>query len=277
VRQNFISIFFDVAFGYLCKVIPKIADLQEFLNKQSDFYNRPEFIELDPISIPHLFTQVEDIEIAGFLSAMLAWGQRKTIINKGRELMRRMDNSPYLFVTTASSTELKNLESFIHRTFQGDDCLYFVYALKEIYTHKGGLQFVFTEGYSKSNSVKDAIVHFRNIFFSYPHLKRSEKHVSDPSKGSAAKRLNMYLRWMVRKDTKGVDFGLWNTINMAHLMCPLDVHTANISRKLGLLERTINDWQAVEELTAALRLFNASDPVKYDFALFGSGIDKLFS
>jgi uncharacterized protein (TIGR02757 family) len=251
--------------------------LKEFLDEKFLFYNQPAFIENDPISIPHLFSKKEDIEIAGFLAATLAWGQRVTIINKGNELMKRMDNSPFEFVGKASERETAALASFVHRTFQGDDCIYFIHALLQIYRYHSGLEKVFYDGYSDNQSIKIAISHFRDVFFGFDHLHRTRKHVPDPLKGSAAKRLNMYLRWMIRSDDKGVDFGIWKSICQADLMCPLDLHSGKIARRLGLLERKQDDWQAVEELTANLRYFDPADPVKYDFALFGTGVNEKFS
>lgn len=248
--------------------------LFELLEEKATFYNNPEFIEKDPISIPHLFTRKEDIEIAGFLAATLAWGQRVTIINKSRELMSRMDNSPYDFVLNASEKEIGSLTSFVHRTFQGEDCVYFIHSLQQIYRQYGGLESVFLKGYQANQSIKDSISRFREIFFSFEHLHRTRKHVPDPQKGSAAKRINMFLRWMVRNDGKGVDFGIWKHIKPSDLFCPLDLHSGNVARRLGLLDRKLNDWQAVEDLTAQLRTFDPADPVKYDFALFGTGVNE---
>jgi uncharacterized protein (TIGR02757 family) len=248
--------------------------LKAFLEEKVHFYNQPSFIENDPIAIPHSFSKKEDIEIAGFLSATLAWGQRVTIIKKARDLMDRMDNSPFEFITNASEKEMGLLSTFVHRTFQGEDCIYFLHALQQIYKKGGGLETAFTSGYLKNQSVKESIHHFKGLFFGFEHLHRTQKHVPDPMTGSAAKRINMYLRWMVRNDGNGVDFGIWKNINQAHLMCPLDLHSGRVARKLGLLTRKQDDWQAVEELTANLRTFDASDPAKYDFALFGSGINE---
>jgi len=259
---------------YLCRMNFTHQQLYELLEEKAAFYDNPEFIEKDPISIPHLFTKKEDIEIAGFFAATLAWGQRVTIINKSRELMSRMDNSPYEFILNASENEIGSLSSFVHRTFQGEDCMYFIHALQQIYHKQGGLEAVFLEGYEANQSIKDSISHFREIFFGYQHLQRTRKHVPDPAKGSSSKRINMYLRWMVRIDDKGVDFGIWKSIKISDLLCPLDLHSGNIARKFGLLERKHNDWQAVEELTANLRLFDPVDPVKYDFALFGTGVNE---
>ena len=248
--------------------------LFDLLEEKAAFYNNPDFIEKDPISIPHLFTKKEDIEIAGFLAAALAWGQRVTIINKSKELMSRMDNSPYDFILNASENEILSLSTFVHRTFQGEDCMYFFHAIQQIYLRHGGLEATFSAGYQVNQSIKESITGFREVFFSFDHLHRTRKHVPDPQTGSAAKRVNMFLRWMVRDDNKGVDFGIWKNIKASSLLCPLDLHSGNVARKSGLLERRHNDWQAVEELTANLRLFDPVDPVKYDFALFGTGVNK---
>ena len=249
-------------------------ELYDFLEEKTSFYNNLQFIENDPVCIPHLFTKKEDIEIAGFLAATLAWGQRVTIINKSRELLRRMDNTPYDFVIHASEKEIATLSTFVHRTFQGEDCIYFIHALQEIYKCHGGLESVFNSGYLPNRSIKESISKFREVFFSFEHLQRTRKHVPDPIRGSASKRLNMLLRWLVRKDNKGVDFGIWESIRMADLLCPLDLHSGRVARTLGLLHRKQDDWQAVEELTANLREFNPMDPVKYDFALFGTGVNE---
>ncbi len=249
-------------------------ELYELLEEKATFYNNPDFIKKDPISIPHLFTRKEDVEIAGFLAATLAWGQRVTIINKSRELMNRMENAPYDFVLNASEKEIGSLTSFVHRTFQGDDCIYFIHALQQIYKHYGGLETAFLKGYQVNKIIRDSISGFREIFFSFEHLHRTRKHVPDPQSGSASKRINMFLRWMVRNDGKGVDFGIWKSIRTSDLLCPLDLHSGNVARKLGLMDRKLNDWQAVEELTANLRLFDEADPVKYDFALFGTGVNE---
>ncbi len=248
--------------------------LFELLEEKAVFYNNPDFIEKDPICIPHLFTRKEDIEIAGFLAATLAWGQRVTIINKSRELMDRMDSAPYKFVLNASEKEIGSLASFVHRTFQGNDCMYFIHALQLIYRQYNGLEATFNTGYQVNHSIKESITHFRDLFFSFDHLHRTRKHVPDPRSGSATKRINMFLRWMVRNDGKGVDFGIWKSFKTSDLLCPLDLHSGNVARKFGLLERKPNDWQSVEELTANLRLFDPADPVKYDFALFGTGINE---
>ncbi|MGE0638319.1 MAG: TIGR02757 family protein [Bacteroidia bacterium] len=246
--------------------------LHDFLETAYDKYNRPEFITSDPISIPHLFTKKEDIEISAFLAATIAWGQRTTIINNAKKLVEAMDLSPYDFVMEANNKELQRLEHFKHRTFNAEDLAFFILSLRNIYTQHGGMEKVF----SKEDHIKDALVHFNNVFFSILHPKRTEKHVSNPAAGSASKRLNMFLRWMVRNDKRGVDFGIWKSISPDLLYCPLDVHSGNVARKLKLLKRKQNDWQTTEELTKALRKFDAKDPVKYDFALFGLGVFEKF-
>jgi uncharacterized protein (TIGR02757 family) len=241
--------------------------LKEFLDEKYLLYNNFNFIENDPIQIPHLFQKKEDIEIAGFLAATLAWGNRKTIISNANKLLQWMDYQPHQFITSFSKADTKPFKKFVHRTFNGDDCIAFLLALQNIYKHHKGLENVFC----LESKVKSSISNFKTIFFETDHLERTRKHVSDPENGSAAKRLNMYLRWMVRKDNYGVDFGIWKNINTASLYLPLDVHTGNISRKLGLLKREQNDWRAVEEISDRLREFDPQDPIKYDFALFGLG------
>ncbi len=265
--------FFRKAY-YLCRMNLSRQQLFGILEEKASFYNNPQFIETDPIRIPHLFTLKEDIEVSAFLSATLAWGQRVTIIRKSLELMDRMGNAPYDFVVNASGKDLESLKTFVHRTFQTDDSLYFIHALQNIYINHSGLERVFEKGYLENKSIKNSIHYFRNVFFSSEHLHRSRKHLPDPMTGSAAKRINMFLRWMVRNDNKGVDFGLWKGISPADLLCPLDLHSGNVARRLGLLERKQDDWRAVEELTANLRTFDPFDPVKYDFALFGSGVNE---
>lgn len=246
--------------------------LSSELLKKADFYNRPEFINDDPIQVPHSFTKKEDIEISGFLSAAIAWGNRKSIIKNAKKLMEIMDNSPYNFISQANEKEFIPITKFVHRTFNGDDCLGFIYSLKQIYNEQGGLEKVFATGYKTNNSVENSIIYFRKVFMKNIELHRTGKHVSDVSRGSAAKRINMFLRWMVRNDNKGVDFGLWKAIPMSALKIPLDVHTGNVSRKLGLLERKQNDWKSVCELTQILSTIDATDPVRFDFALFGIGV-----
>ena len=243
-------------------------DIKELLEQKFLQYNRPEFIETDPIQIPHLFTEARDIEISGFLAATLAWGQRKTIIDKSKKLLQLMDNAPYDFIINSHGTDLKRFEGFCHRTFNTTDTLYFLYALRNIYVSKGGLERLFTDGFNTQNP-QWAIMHFRKNFFDGNYPQRTQKHVPDVTKGSSAKRINMFLRWMVRQDKQGVDFGLWKNIDPAWLFIPLDLHVGTTARKLGLLKRKPDDWKAVRELTNQLQIFDPADPVKYDFALFG--------
>lgn len=267
----------------------KREELKEFLEEKYNRYNRLDFIDSDPVSIPHQFSKKEDIEIAGFLAATIAWGQRVTIINNANKLMKLMDNSPYDFVMNAKEKDFRRFENFKHRTFNGIDAAFFIKSLQNIYKRHGGLQKAFLFGSDSFDqeqkiNIQASITHFRSVFFSIPYPVRTGKHVSNPSENSSAKRLCMYLRWMVRNDKRGVDFGLWYNAgrkkNMlpatALLMCPLDVHTGNVARKLGLLRRTQNDWKAVEELTNNLKKFDPIDPVKYDFALFGLGVFEKF-
>jgi uncharacterized protein (TIGR02757 family) len=253
------------------KISQKI--ISELIEK-ADFYNCPDFIKSDPIQIPHSFSKKEDIEISAFLSATIAWGNRTSIINNAKRLMLLMDNSPYDFVKNAKGKELLPLTKFVHRTYNGDDCLGFMYSLQNIYKDHGGLEGVFTKGFKKSYSVESSLLYFHEIFMRYIELHRTGKHVSNISKGSAAKRLNMYLRWLVRSDNKGVDFGLWKEIPASALMIPLDVHVGNVAREMGLLERKQNDWKAVVELTEVLKSINSNDPIIFDFALFGTGVNK---
>jgi len=235
-------------------------------------YNCLDFIDSDPVQIPHRFARKEDIEIAGFLTATISWGQRKSIINNANRLIELMDNSPYDFLIEGDNTDWTQVNRFVHRTFNGDDCLFFLESLKNIYLHHAGLESLFTSGYNSEGNIFSALSHFREVFLSIPHDVRVRKHVSDVVANSAAKRLNMFLRWMVRNDENGVDFGLWKDIPSSALMLPLDVHSGNVARSLGLLERKQNDWKAVEEITAVLRTFDLTDPVKYDYALFGMGV-----
>jgi uncharacterized protein (TIGR02757 family) len=245
-----------------------------FLDAKVDLYNRIEFIISDPISIPHQFKRKEDIEIAGLLSSTLAWGNRKMIISNAGKLVKLLENEPYNFLYSSGEKEFSRFLGFVHRTFNGEDSLFFLSAIRNIYKETGGLEETFLIGYRSEGKVKDAIQSFRQSMLHAPHFKRSEKHLPDPVAGSAAKRLNMYLRWMVRQDTSGVDFGIWKSIKPSDLMCPLDIHSGRVARELGLLTRKQDDWKAVEELTCRLREFDAQDPVKYDFALFGIGISE---
>ncbi|HET6556971.1 MAG TPA: TIGR02757 family protein [Prolixibacteraceae bacterium] len=251
-------------------------NIKSFLDQKYLSFNQPAFIETDPIQIPALFTVKENIEIAGFLAATLAWGQRPTIIRNALKLVKFMDNNPIEFLLNSREEEWDNISGFKHRTFNSIDCLYFLKSLKNIYQNHGGLESVFTAGFQENQTIFNALVFFRKVFFELEHDHRTEKHVSNVLKGASAKRLNMFLRWMVRCDQKGVDFGLWKQIPSSALMLPLDVHTGNVGRKLGLLTRSQNDWKAVEEITAKLRELDALDPIKYDFALFGLGVFEQF-
>lgn len=248
-------------------------EIYNLLEEKYYQFNQLEFTASDPISIPHLFDKKEDIEIAGFLVATIAWGQRKSIINNGKKMVELMDLAPYDFIMNHSENDLKRLNKFVHRTFNSTDLTFFMKSLQHIYTKHGGLENVFA---LYPNDMKKSIHHFKQVFFEIEHPKRTEKHIADPFKKSSAKRINMFLRWMCRKDKRGVDFGVWNTIESKNLMCPLDVHSGNVARKLGLLNRKKNDWQAVEELTNQLRIFDKNDPVKYDFSLFGLGVFEGF-
>ncbi len=251
------------------------GEIKSFLDEKVIQYNQLSFIESDPISIPHQFTLKEDIEIAGFLAASIAWGNRKMIVKNANRMVELMGESPFEFIMEHDSKQLERLNGFVHRTFNADDFKYFVKALQNIYTNHNGVEAVFAT-HSTTDSIQPAIHHFKNTFFSIEHPSRTQKHVGDPFKGSAAKRINMFLRWMVRNDNSGVDFGLWESISPAILSCPLDVHSGNVARKLGLLNRKQNDAKAVVALDNNLRLLDPNDPVKYDFALFGLGVFEGF-
>lgn len=244
-------------------------ELKSFLDEKYELYNRPTFIEHDPISIPHAFTKKEDIEIAAFLVATISWGQRITIIRNASRLMELMDNEPYQFIMGAEKNDWKRFAGFVHRTFQEADAVYFIQALQRIYKKHGGLEGVFSAKSKKD--IKTGIMHFRNIFLETNPKTRTAKHIANIEKNASAKRINMFLRWLVRNDKRGVDFGIWKHISPALLYCPLDLHSGRVARKLGLLTRKQNDWKAVEELTLNLRTLDPKDPVKYDFALFGLG------
>lgn len=247
------------------------TELKEILEEKADLYNRTTFIEDDPISIPHLFSKREDIEISGLLTAIISWGQRKTLIRNAREMMLRMDDAPFDFVMHHSETDLKRFQNFVHRTFNGNDCQFFIRRLGEVYRNHQSLEPLFSIG---NGSIYDGILNFRNVMFDTFVPQGTSKHLADPSTGSAAKRLNMYLRWMVRNDKRKIDFGLWNSIPMSGLMIPLDVHSGGVARKLGILQRKQDDWRAVEELTGFLKQLDASDPVRFDYALFGMGVNE---
>ena len=259
-----------------------LKNIKQYLDKQVILYNRSGFIHTDPIQVPHRFTRKEDIEIASFLTATISWGQRKSIINNANRLMDLMDNSPYEFLMgtpfysdgftpnkTVYNTDYNRIANFVHRTFNSDDCLFFFESLRNIYLRYRGLEDVFTIGYRAEGNIYGALKHFRFVFLSIPHSIHIRKHISDVTANSSAKRLNMFLRWMIRSDENEVDFGIWNNIPASALMLPLDVHSGNAARALGLLERKQNDWKAVEEVTSILSIFDPLDPVKYDFALFG--------
>ncbi|MBP7272352.1 MAG: TIGR02757 family protein [Saprospiraceae bacterium] len=248
--------------------------LQFFLDDCVKKYNQSAFILYDPVSIPHRFSKLQDIEIIGFWTAMLAWGQRKTIIKSGLQLCTLMDNAPHDFVVHHQPTDLKPFLQFKHRTFQATDVLYFLAFFQAYYRRYQSLELAFTKGLAPNDcDITNALIQFHETFFSLPDApQRTRKHIASPATKSTCKRLNMFLRWMVRKDASGVDFGLWQCIRPSQLLIPLDVHVERIARQLGLLQRPQRDWKAVQELTTALRQFDADDPVKYDFALFGLGV-----
>lgn len=254
-----------------------IDDLKEFLDEKVKQYNQPQFIEKDPICIPHLFSKKQDIEIMGFWSAILAWGQRATIINKSKELIALMDNAPHDFILNHQETDLKRFLQFKHRTFNTTDTLYFIHFFKHHYQNYDSLEDAFLPyGDASDIHIENHLNKFRSYFFSledFPH--RTQKHISSPKQKSTCKRLNMFLRWMVRNDKQGVDFGIWERIKPAQLICPCDLHVDRVARKLGLINRKQTDWQTALELTANLRKFDAKDPVKYDFALFGLGVEHV--
>jgi len=258
----------------------EFLETKDFLDLKVRQYNTPAFIANDPICIPHQYTRKQDIEIAAFFAAILAWGQRKTIINKCNELFERMDNAPYDFMVNHEEEDLRVLLGFKHRTFNDTDLLYFVSFFRNHYLQSDSLETAFLPA-DYANGIafsgEQALNHFRSYFFSLPDFpRRTIKHVSSPLQKSTCKRLNMFLRWMVRKDNCGVDFGVWNTIPASALICPCDVHVDRVARKLGLITRKQTDWQTAVELTAHLSVFDPLDPVKYDFALFGLGIEEKF-
>jgi uncharacterized protein (TIGR02757 family) len=252
------------------------AEIKLFLEEKYLQYNNPSFIESDPISIPHSFIGLRDREVSGFLTAAIAWGRRDLILRSSRILLDRMDNAPYEFIISAGEDEISRLSGFVHRTFNGSDCLYFIKGLRHIYTHFSTMEDVLLQGMSQNGSILDGLSYLRSFFFALPHASRHEKHFADVTGGAAGKRLNMFLRWMVRNDGRGVDFGVWKKIDPSLLYIPLDLHSGNTARRLGLLKRKMNDWKAVEELTEVLRYFDPADPVKYDFALFGLGVFEKF-
>ena len=248
------------------------AEIKEFLEEKYLQYNNTSFIVSDPISIPHRYTDLHNREISGFLTAAIAWGRRDLILRSSLRMIELLEDNPYEFITSAGEAEFERLERFVHRTFNGNDFIYFIRGLRHIYSNYNSLEDVIVEGMKESESLKDGLSCLRTSFFSLPHARRNEKHFADVMGGAAGKRLNMFLRWMVRKDNHGVDFGMWQKIDPSMLFIPLDLHSGNTARRLGLLTRKMNDWKAVEELTEVLREFDPADPVKYDFALFGLGV-----
>ena len=250
-------------------------ELKEFLDEKADFYEQKEFIQSDPIIIPHEYEDKFDIEISGFIISIISWGNRKSIINSGYKIMNILESSPYDFIMNHSQKDLKKIKGSIHRTFKSEDLVFFIKSLKNIYTNYDGLEGIISN-VKNGDNLQERISNFKKIFFELNHLERTQKHLPDPLKGSAAKRFNMFLRWMVRSNKKAVDFGLWKSISPSELSCPLDIHTGNIARKLGLLKRIQNDSLALNELDKKLREMDKKDPVKYDFALFGLGINEKF-
>ena len=248
-------------------------NLKEFLDEKYNQYNTPDFIETDPIQIPHSFSKKEDIEISAFLAATIAWGNRKMIIRNSKRIVELLENDPYNFICNATDKEIENLSGFVHRTFNIVDLQFFLKSLRNIYKNHGGLESVFSVN---NDDIPKSLIYFREVFFQIPYPERTSRHVSNVAKKSAAKRLNMFLMWMVRNDNRGVHFGIWKKIKPASLFLPLDVHTGNVGRKLELLKRKQNDWKAVNEITEGLRQFDVDDPVKYDFALFGLGVFEKF-
>lgn len=251
-------------------------ELRSFLEEKYTYYNKLQWIQDDPISIPHRFSKKQDIEISGFLAAAIAWGNRKSILNNAEKLLQIMDYSPYDFIIHHQADDRKKCKGFVHRTFNENDLQYFLMALQRLYKENEDMDELFQKLINHKGFSQLILSDFKSYFFEIDHPFQRKKHLSDPKKNSAAKRLNMFLRWMVRKDQHGVDFGIWNSISAAELSCPLDVHSGNVARKLGLLQRKQNDAKAVEELDTALRVLDREDPVKYDFALFGLGVYEKF-
>jgi len=251
------------------------ADIKAFLDEKVIRYNKPEFIETDPVSIPHRYSIKQDIEISGFLVSSIAWGNRKLILKNGLQMMKLMGDSPFDFVMNHRDHHLEKLEGFVHRTFNSADLVHFIRVLRHIYSRDEGMEGIF-ERFQTATSLQPAIHRLFEMFFEIPHSQRTVRHIADPVKGSAAKRINLFLRWMVRNDKTGVDFGLWKSVSPSKLSIPLDIHSGRVSRKLGLLKRLQNDAKAVRELDDKLREFDPEDPVKYDFALFGLGVFEKF-
>lgn len=253
-------------------------NLSDFFNAKVAQYNHPSFITDDPICVPHRFTKLQDIEIAGFFAAIFAWGIRTTIINKTNELLRLMDDAPHDFIEQHQPQDLKKLLAFKHRTFNTTDLLYFIHFLQFHYQQNASLETAFTKWLSPTDAtIEQGLIGFHQYFFSLEDFPpRTKKHIATPYKNSSCKRLNMYLRWMVRSDNTGVDFGLWKSIKPSQLICPIDVHVARVAKRFNLLDRKLVDWQAALELTTYLKTLDANDPVKYDFALFGLGVMEKF-
>ena len=252
-----------------------LLELKEFLDEKAEFYQQKEFIQTDPIIIPHEYDNKLDIEISGFLISVISWGNRKSIINSGYKIINLLEYSPYDFIMNHSDQDLKRIKGSIHRTFNSEDLIYFIKSLKNIYTNYNGLEGIISNKKNGDN-LQERISIFKKIFFELDSPERTKKHLPDPLNGSAAKRFNMFLRWMVRSNNKGIDFGIWKSISASQLSCPLDIHTGNTARKLGLLKRNQNDSLAVNELDLKLREMDKKDPVKYDFALFGLGVNEKF-
>lgn len=255
----------------------KLKGLKNLLDEKVRLYNQPSFIKGDPVCIPHRFTKLQDIEISGLFTAVLAWGNRTTIINSCNKLMNWMDEAPHEFILHHKETELKKMLGFAHRTFNATDLLYFIHFLKYHYTKYSSLEDAFVpEAYYAEETVEQALIHFHDYFFSIEHPERTRKHIATPARKSACKRINMYLRWMVRKDNNGVDFGIWNKISPRQLVCPLDVHVSRVAHRLKMLHDDKSNWQNALLLTQQLRKLNPEDPAVYDYALFGLGMAERF-
>lgn len=254
-----------------------LQHLKQLLNARVKLYNKPSFIEKDPVCIPHSFSKKQDIEISGLFAAILAWGNRTTIINNSRKLMQWMDNKPHDFILHHKDNDLKTFVHFVHRTFNATDLLYFISFLQYHYQQYDSLEDAFVPGkrYTEE-TIEQALIHFHHYFFSIEHPERTRKHISTPERNSACKRLNMYLRWMVRRDAQGVDFGIWKKIKPHQLICPFDVHVARVAERLGLLDNIKSNWNNAILLTNHLKVFNPNDPAVYDYALFGLGIEERF-
>jgi uncharacterized protein (TIGR02757 family) len=257
------------------KELEKYKELSDFLNEKVTLYNHTSFIETDPISIPHLFTKKQDIEISALFAAVFAWGNRTTIINKTKELLQMMDMAPHEFILGLKDNSIEHLTGFKHRTFKDDDLFFFLEFLHAHYSKNESLETAFSQWIlPKDTSIENGLIGFKKYFFENEHLRRTEKHISSPLNKSTCKRLNMFLRWMVRKDNTGVDFGIWENIKPSQLIIPIDVHVARVAKHYGILEREQIDWHAATELTEYLKLLDVEDPVKYDFALFGLGVNS---